>query len=160
MPQPKSLSEHIADGTWRARLDHHRELLDTSPAPASERLARIQAEYQAADNPELRRWLARQFQDAINTPSPAEQEEREADRAAFALEEAEFAAITLGEGEEISLDSIAEGIDESDRQNLARDLRYGAITGQDETYAQIAGRLGVSRGKAWRLVNKPQTSKP
>lgn len=144
MPSAKTLDEHVADQSWRARVAHHRELLETSPAPASERLGQLQARYRSTQNEYERRHIAVLFEKAMREPDPEEEAAREAEQEKFERE--------LADVDEIDLDQLAAELDRDMRRQLARDLRSGSITGRPCTFRKIAAELRVSASTARRLA--------
>jgi hypothetical protein len=146
MPALKTLEDHVRDGTWRARLAHHREMLSGPVLPWS-KLALLQAAYAATQHELEKREIARDFQRTIHTLNEDEDE-----RAARDAEQAELDAIVNAPPTEIDEDEIGQTLDSWNRALLARDLRNGAARERGLTWREIAEELHCSVSTARRLV--------
>jgi hypothetical protein len=93
MPAPKSLDQHVRDGTFRAR--RHRELL-AGPVVEWPALALLQASYVATQHELERRVIAVKFERAVRRLGASEDE-----RDRLAAEQREFEEIVTGEPVEI-----------------------------------------------------------
>jgi hypothetical protein len=141
VPAALSLEELVRGGGFRAR--RHRDLLADAPTLPWPQLAALQSAYVATEHVLERRAIGVAFERAVRTLN-----EDETERAARAAALAEFDQLVFADPEPLDLERMTLELDRWHDASGARYLRDR----ERLPWRLVADRLGVSVGKARRLV--------